>query len=184
MYISASSSLLPISTTNTETRILSSAFATSSCSGRRRFSGNKNVLKSNFHRGSKSPQRCFPTSASASSSSSQDSTMTPIQLQDVARKQFENRERSRAQMVSQSSSFSFFSLCLTRGCLGKLSDSARKFFFKKQVEQRLQAFRSGTFEPPRREKTPFNKPTPHFFSAGVMTPRRTAFLEFERLETC
>ena len=153
MYISASSSLLPISTTNTETRILSSAFATSSCSGRRRFSGNKNVPKSNFRddpRGSKSRRRCFPTSASASSSSSQDSTMTPIQLQDVARKQFENRERSRAQMV----------------------------------ERRLQAFRSGTFEPPRREKTPFNKPTPHFFSAGVMTPRRTAFLEFERLETC
>ena len=153
MYISASSSLLPISTTNTETRILSSAFATSSCSGRRRFSGNKNVPKSNFRddpRGSKSRRRCFPTSASASSSSSQDSTMTPIQLQDVARKQFENRERSRAQMV----------------------------------ERRLQAFRSGTFEPPRREKTPFNKPTPHFFSAGVMTPRRTAFLQFERLETC
>ncbi|CAL6349933.1 unnamed protein product [Bathycoccus prasinos] len=153
MYISAPSSLLPISTTNTETRILSSAFATSSCSGRRRFSGNKNVPKSNFRddpRGSKAPRRCFPTSASASSSSSQDSTMTPIQLQDVARKQFENRERSRAQMV----------------------------------ERRLQAFRSGTFEPPRREKTPFNKPTPHFFSAGVMTPRRTAFLEFERLETC
>ena len=105
MYISASSSLLPISTTNTETRILSSAFATSSsCSGRRRFSGNKNVppKKSNFRddpRGSKSPQRCFLTRASASSSSSQDSTMTPIQLQDVARKQFENRERSRAQMV-------------------------------------------------------------------------------------
>lgn len=116
MYISASSSLLPISTTNTETRILSSAFATSSCSGRRRFSGNKNVPKSNFRddpRGSKSPQRCFPTSASASSSSSQDSTMTPIQLQDVARKQFENRERSRAQMVRQSFTFSFFSLCLT-----------------------------------------------------------------------
>ncbi|CAL6350624.1 unnamed protein product [Bathycoccus prasinos] len=153
MYISAPSSLLPISTTNTETRILSSAFATSSYSGRRRFSGNKNVPKSNFRddpRGSKAPRRCFPTSASASSSSSQDSTMTPIQLQDVARKQFENRERSRAQMV----------------------------------ERRLQAFRSGTFEPPRREKTPFNKPTPHFFSAGVMTPRRTAFLEFERLETC
>lgn len=104
MYISApSSSLLPISATSTETRILSSAFATSSCSGRRRFSGNKNVPKSNFRddpRGSKSPRRCFPTSASASSSSSQDSTMTPIQLQDVARKQFENRERSRAQMVS------------------------------------------------------------------------------------
>lgn len=132
MYISASSSLLPISTTNTETRILSSAFATSSCSGRRRFSGNKNVPKSNFRddpRGSKSRRRCFPTSASASSSSSQDSTMTPIQLQDVARKQFENRERSRAQMVRQSFTFSFFSLCLTRGCLGKLSDSARKFFF-------------------------------------------------------
>ena len=132
MYISASSSLLPISTTNTKTRILSSAFATSSCSGRRRFSGNKNVPKSNFRddpRGSKSPRRCFPTSASASSSSSQDSTMTPIQLQDVARKQFENRERSRAQMVRHSSSsFSFFSLRLTRGCLGKLSDSARKFF--------------------------------------------------------
>ena len=134
MYISASSSLLPISTTNTETRILSSAFATSS-SGRRSFSGNKNVppKKSNFRddpRGSKSRQRCFLTRASASSSSSQDSTMTPIQLQDVARKQFENRERSRAQMVRHSSSsFSFFSLCLTRGCLGKLSDSARKFFF-------------------------------------------------------
>ena len=117
MYISApSSSLLPISATSTETRILSSAFATSSCSGRRRFSGNKNVPKSNFRddpRGSKSPRRCFPTSASASSSSSQDSTMTPIQLQDVARKQFENRERSRAQMVRQSFTFSFFSLCLT-----------------------------------------------------------------------
>lgn len=132
MYISASSSSLPISTTNTASRILSSAFATSS-SGRRSFSGNKNVPKSNFRddpRGSKARQRCFPTSASASSSSSQDSTMTPIQLQDVARKQFENRERSRAQMVSQSFTFSFFSLCLTeRGCLGKLSDSARKFFF-------------------------------------------------------
>lgn len=116
MYISASSSLLPISTTNTETRILSSAFATSSCSGRRRFSGNKNVPKSNFRddpRGSKARQRCFLTRASASSSSSQDSTMTPIQLQDVARKQFENRERSRAQMVRQSFTFSFFSLCLT-----------------------------------------------------------------------
>ncbi|CAL6360565.1 unnamed protein product [Bathycoccus prasinos] len=152
MYISASSSSLPISPTNTASRILSSAFATSS-SGRRSFSGNKNVpKKSNFRddpRGSKSRQRCFLTRASASSSS-QDSMMTPIQLQDVARKQFENRERSRAQMV----------------------------------EQRLKAFRSGTFEPPRREKTPFNKPTPHFSSAGVMTPRRTAFLEFERLETC
>ena len=104
MYISASSSSLPISPTNTETRILSSAFATSS-SGRRSLSGNKNVppKKSNFRddpRGSKSRQRCFLTRASASSSSSQDSTMTPIQLQDVARKQFENRERSRAQMVS------------------------------------------------------------------------------------
>lgn len=134
MYISASSSLLPISTTNTETRILSSAFATSSCSGRRRFSGNKNVPKSNFRddpRGSKSRRRCFPTSASASSSSSQDSTMTPIQLQDVARKQFENRERSRAQMVRHPRLlFLSFRLCLTeRGCLGKLSDSARKFFF-------------------------------------------------------
>lgn len=132
MYISASSSSLPISTTNTASRILSSAFATSS-SGRRSFSGNKNVppKKSNFRDDprSKSPQRCFLTRASASSSSSQDSMMTPIQLQDVARKQFENRERSRAQMVRHSSSsFSFFSLCLTRGCLGKLSDSARKFF--------------------------------------------------------
>lgn len=134
MYISAPSSLLPISTTNTETRILSSAFATSSCSGRRRFSGNKNVPKSKFRddpRGSKSPRRCFPTSASASSSSSQDSTMAPIQLQDVARKQFENRERSRAQMVRHPRLlFLSFRLCLTeRGCLGKLSDSARKFFF-------------------------------------------------------
>ena len=134
MYISASSSSsLPISTTNTASRILSSAFATSS-SGRRSFSGNKNVppKKSDFRDDprSKSPQRCFLTRASASSSSSQDSTMTPIQLQDVARKQFENRERSRAQMVRHSSSsFSFFSLRLTRGCLGKLSDSARKFFF-------------------------------------------------------
>ena len=133
MYISASSSSsLPISTTNTASRILSSAFATSS-SGRRSFSGNKNVPKSNFRddpRGSKSPQRCFPTSASASSSSSQDSTMTPIQLQDVARKQFENRERSRAQMVRHPRLlFLSFRLCLTeRGCLGKLSDSARKFF--------------------------------------------------------
>ena len=134
MYISAPSSLLPISTTNTETRILSSAFATSSYSGRRRFSGNKNVpKKSNFGddpRGSNHGQRCFLTRASASSSSSQDSTMKPIQLQAVARKQVENRERRRAQMVRHSSSsFSFFSLCLTRGCLGKLSDSARKFFF-------------------------------------------------------
>ncbi len=135
MYISASSSSLPIPTTNTASRILSSAFATSSCSGRRSFSGNKNVpKKSNFGddpRGSNHGQRCFLTRASASSSS-QDSMMTPIQLQDVARKQFENRERSRAQMVRHSSSsftFSFFSLCLTRGCLGKLSDSARKFFY-------------------------------------------------------
>jgi len=140
MYISASSSSLPISPTNTASRILSSAFATSS-SGRRSFSGNKNVpKKSNFRddpRGSKSRQRCFLTRASASSSS-QDSMMTPIQLQDVARKQFENRERSRAQMVSHSSSsFSFFSLCLTkRGCLGKLSDSARKFFFIFETKNR------------------------------------------------
>ena len=138
MYISASSSLLPISTTNTETRILSSAFATSSCSGRRRFSGNKNVLKSNFHRGSKSPQRCFPTSASASSSSSQDSTMTPIQLQDVARKQFENRERSRAQMVRHPRLlFLSFRLCLTeRGCLGKLSDSARNSSYSSYLNKK------------------------------------------------
>ena len=138
MYISASSSLLPISTTNTETRILSSAFATSSCSGRRRFSGNKNVLKSNFPRGSKSPQRCFPTSASASSSSSQDSTMTPIQLQDVARKQFENRERSRAQMVRHPRLlFLSFRLCLTeRGCLGKLSDSARNSSYSSYLNKK------------------------------------------------
>lgn len=139
MYISApSSSLLPIPTTNTETRILSSAFATSSCSGRRRFSGNKNVLKSNFPRGSKSPQRCFPTSASASSSSSQDSTMTPIQLQDVARKQFENRERSRAQMVRHPRLlFLSFRLCLTeRGCLGKLSDSARNSSYSSYLNKK------------------------------------------------
>ena len=142
MYISASSSLLPISTTNTETRILSSAFATSSCSGRRRFSGNKNVPKSNFRddpRGSKSPQRCFPTSASASSSSSsQDSTMTPIQLQDVARKQFENRERSRAQMVRHPRLlFLSFRLCLTeRGCLGKLSDSARNSSYSSYLNKK------------------------------------------------
>jgi hypothetical protein len=130
MYISASSSSRPISTTtNTNARILSSAFATSSrssSSGRRSFSGNKNVPKKpNFGddpRGSKSAnhgQRCFLTRASASSSFS-DSMMTPIQLQDMARKQFENRERSRAQMVSHSSSSFSFLLCLTERVFGKI----------------------------------------------------------------
>ena len=142
MYISASSSSsLPISTTNTASRILSSAFATSS-SGRRSFSGNKNVppKKSNFRDDprSKSPQRCFLTRASASSSSSQDSMMTPIQLQDVARKQFENRERSRAQMVRHPRLLSLsFRLCLTeRRCLGKLSDSARNSSYSSYLNKK------------------------------------------------
>ena len=43
----------------------------------------------------------------------------------------EPRAKSSANGTSSSFTFSFFSVCLTeRGCLGKLSDSARKFFFK------------------------------------------------------
>jgi len=42
----------------------------------------------------------------------------------------EPRAKSSANGTSSSFTFSFFSVCLTeRGCLGKLSDSARKFFF-------------------------------------------------------
>ena len=41
----------------------------------------------------------------------------------------EPRAKSSANGKSSSFTFSFSSLCLTRGCLGKLSDSARKFFF-------------------------------------------------------
>jgi hypothetical protein len=41
----------------------------------------------------------------------------------------EPRAKSSANGTSSSFTFSFFSVCLTeRGCLGKLSDSARKFF--------------------------------------------------------
>lgn len=40
----------------------------------------------------------------------------------------EPRAKSSANGKSSSFTFSFSSLCLTRGCLGKLSDSARKFF--------------------------------------------------------
>jgi len=44
----------------------------------------------------------------------------------------EPRAKSSANGTSSSFTFSFFSVCLTeRGCLGKLSDSARKFFLNR-----------------------------------------------------
>ncbi len=132
-------------------------------------------------------------------------TMSPIQLQDVARKQFEDRERRRAQQVRLFNVFSpsrctsdsaFFSLSFflppntkkRRGCL-RLTHIDITWFclLTHQAEDRLRDFRSGRFQPPNREKMSFNKATPHFFSAGVTPPNAGAFLDaavFERLETC
>ena len=124
--------------------------------------------------------------------------MSPIQLQDVARKQFEDRERRRAQQVRRSSFprrresrkrnptqhfFSkVFSSPIKKGgfLLGVLFfvyyyDSILTLGFvclltPHQAEDRLRDFRSGRFQPPNREKMSFNKATPHFFSAGVTPP--------------
>ena len=128
--------------------------------------------------------------------------MSPIQLQDVARKQFEDRERRRAQQVRLQRLFpksmhirlSIFFLSFLppntkrRGCL-RLTHIDITWFclLTHQAEDRLRDFRSGRFQPPNREKMSFNKATPHFFSAGVTPPNAGAFLDaavFERLETC
>ena len=129
--------------------------------------------------------------------------MSPIQLQDVARKQFEDRERRRAQQVRLQRLFpksmhirlSIFFLSFLppntkrRGCL-RLTHIDITWFclLTHQAEDRLRDFRSGRFQPPNREKMSFNKATPHFFSAGVTPPNAAgAFLDaavFERLETC
>jgi len=142
---SSLSTTIQTTTRERKKRVLSSAFAT--CS------------RSNYSLAKRREEAFKPRSSSSSSSRTattseehNKNTMTPIQLQDVARKHFENRERTRAQMV----------------------------------ERRLEEFRSGNFEPPNREKTPFNKPTPHFFSSGVIlsTPPSSFLEQFERLETC
>ena len=127
--------------------------------------------------------------------------MSPIQLQDVARKQFEDRERRRAQQVRPGLRFPkrnptqhfffqksflrilYYDSLLTLGFVCLLTPH--------QAEDRLRDFRSGRFQPPNREKMSFNKATPHFFSAGVTPPNDAgggAFsldaAVFERLETC
>ena len=96
MIASVSTFSLKTTTSRERKRILSSAFATSSRCSRSNFSFTKR-------------REAFkPRSSSSSSSSSRaattleehnKNTMTPIQLQDVAREHFENRERTRAQMV-------------------------------------------------------------------------------------
>jgi len=84
-------------TTRERKRVLSSAFATSS----------QRCSRSNYSLAKRREEAFKPRSSSSSSSSRtattseehNKNTMTPIQLQDVARKHFENRERTRAQMV-------------------------------------------------------------------------------------
>ena len=97
MIASVSTFSLKTTTSRERKRILSSAFATSSrCS------------RLNFPPPLVKRREAFKPRSSSSSSSSRaattleehnKNTMTPIQLQDVARKHFENRERTRAQMV-------------------------------------------------------------------------------------
>ena len=142
------------------------------------------------------------TTTTGSFRSSLITMMSPIQLQDVARKQFEDRERRRAQQVRLQRLFpksmhirlSIFFLSFLppntkrRGCL-RLTHIDITWFclLTHQAEDRLRDFRSGRFQPPNREKMSFNKATPHFFSAGVTPPNAGAFLDaavFERLETC
>lgn len=98
MIASVSTFSLKTTTSRERKRILSSAFATSSRCSRSNFPPPL-VLKR---------REAFKPRSSSSSSSSRaattleehnKNTMTPIQLQDVARKHFENRERTRAQMV-------------------------------------------------------------------------------------
>ena len=83
-------------TTRERKRVLSSAFATSS----------QRCSRSNYSLAKRREEAFKPRSSSSSSSRTattseehNKNTMTPIQLQDVARKHFENRERTRAQMV-------------------------------------------------------------------------------------
>ena len=145
------------------------------------------------------------TTTTGSFRSSLITMMSPIQLQDVARKQFEDRERRRAQQVRLQRLFpksmhirlSIFFLSFLppntkrRGCL-RLTHIDITWFclLTHQAEDRLRDFRSGRFQPPNREKMSFNKATPHFFSAGVTPPNAGggAFsldaAVFERLETC
>ena len=122
------------------------------------------------------------TTTTGSFRSSLITMMSPIQLQDVARKQFEDRERRRAQQVRLQRLFpksmhirlSIFFLSFLppntkrRGCL-RLTHIDITWFclLTHQAEDRLRDFRSGRFQPPNREKMSFNKATPHFFSAGV-----------------
>lgn len=98
MIASVSTFSLKTTTSRERKRILSSAFATSSRCSRLNFPPPLVKRREAFK----------PRSSSSSSSSSRaattleehnKNTMTPIQLQDVARKHFENRERTRAQMV-------------------------------------------------------------------------------------
>ena len=116
MIASVSTFSFATTTSRERKRILSSAFATSSRCSRSNFSFVKR-------------REAFKPRSSSSSSSSRaattleehnKNTMTPIQLQDVARKHFENRERTRAQMVrpffslERARANSFFSWSLTQ----------------------------------------------------------------------
>jgi len=89
---SSLSTTIQTTTRERKKRVLSSAFAT--CS------------RSNYSLAKRREEAFKPRSSSSSSSRTattseehNKNTMTPIQLQDVARKHFENRERTRAQMV-------------------------------------------------------------------------------------
>lgn len=116
MIASVSTFSLETTTSRERKRILSSAFATSSRCSRSNFPP---LVK---RREAFKPPRSSSSSSSRTATTSEEhnkNTMTPIQLQDVARKQFENRERTRAQMVrpffySRARANYFFSWSLTQ----------------------------------------------------------------------
>ena len=115
MIASVSTFSLETTTSRERKRILSSAFATSSRCSRFNFS----LVK---RRREAFKPRSSTSSSSRTATTSEEhnkNTMTPIQLQDVARKHFENRERTRAQMVrpffySRARANYFFSWSLTQ----------------------------------------------------------------------
>lgn len=120
-FVSTSRSSSSLSTTTRERkRVLSSSFATSSRCSRVHFpfAKRREAFKP---RSSPSSSSSSPTATTlADNEEYTKNTMTPIQLQDVARKHFENRERTRAQMVRL-----FYARAnLITFSLGVVSDSA------------------------------------------------------------
>jgi len=89
---SLSTTIQTTTTRERKKRVLSSAFATSS---------SQRCSRSNYWEEAFKPRSSSSSSSRTATSSEEHNknTMTPIQLQDVARKHFENRERTRAQMV-------------------------------------------------------------------------------------